>query len=92
MRAKSEVCCAGEVRIDLSEAPLDEEAEWHYLTTYRNGQVPDHLKSNYLEADNPPSHLPSRYTPPHVASRYSESPGSDFEDLGSLDGLFAIQS
>ena len=36
---------SGEVRIDLSQAPLDEEAEWHYLTTYRSG---------------PPSHPPSR--------------------------------
>ena len=62
--------CSGEVRIDLSHSPLDEEAEWHYLTTYTG--------------DNPPSHLPSRYTPPHTASRYSESPGSDFEDGYSL--------
>ena len=65
----------GEVRIDLSQAPLDEEAEWHYLTTYRSGQPDGHP---------PPSHLPSRYTPPHITSRYSESPGSDFEDGYSL--------
>ena len=60
---------SGEVRIDLSQASLDEEAEWHYLTTYRSG---------------PPSHPPSRYTPPPLTSRYSESPGSDFEDGYSL--------
>ena len=59
---------SGEVRIDLSEAPLDEEAEWHYLTTYRSG-LPD---------------PPSRHTPPPLTSRYSESPGSDFEDGYSL--------
>ena len=33
---------AGEVTIDLAQSPLDEEAEWHYLTTYKNG-LPDHL-------------------------------------------------
>ena len=26
---------AGEVTIDLAQSPLDEEAEWHYLTTYK---------------------------------------------------------
>ena len=33
---------SGEVTIDLAQSPLDEEAEWHYLTTYKNG-LPDHL-------------------------------------------------
>ena len=70
-----DIFVSGEVRIDLSQAPLDEEAEWHYLTTYRSG-LPD--------GQPPPSHLPSRYTPPHLTSRYSESPGSDFEDGYSL--------
>ena len=35
---------SGEVTIDLAQSPLDEEAEWHYLTTYKNG-LPDHLVS-----------------------------------------------
>ena len=65
---------SGEVRIDLSQAPLDEEAEWHFLSTTRTAGPTSH----------PPSHLPSRYTPPHLTSRYSESPGSDFEDGYSL--------
>ena len=92
----------GEVTIDLAQSPLDEEAEWHYLTTYKNG-LPDHLvssvllfslrsiqinfinlqKGSYGVGDDAPSSL-ARYTPPLVASRYSESPVSDFEDGYSL--------
>jgi len=75
----------GEVTIDLAQSPLDEEAEWHYLTTYKNG-LPDHLKGSFVrDADVPevPASI-TRYTPPLVASRYSESPVSDFEDGYSL--------
>eukprot|EP00090_Calanus_glacialis_P042916 TRINITY_DN7603_c0_g1_i1.p1 TRINITY_DN7603_c0_g1~~TRINITY_DN7603_c0_g1_i1.p1 ORF type:complete len:956 (-),score=223.25 TRINITY_DN7603_c0_g1_i1:635-3502(-) len=72
----------GEVTIDLAQSPLDEEAEWHYLTTYKNG-LPEHLKHSFLqEGDLPPPN--SHFSPTIVASRYSESPVSDFEDGYSL--------
>ena len=38
---------SGEVTIDLAQSPLDEEAEWHYLTTYKNG-LPDHLVGLFI--------------------------------------------
>ena len=76
----------GEVTIDLAQSPLDEEAEWHYLTTYGPGAMPDHHKSGrYSSRDTVDSVTGvTRYTPPLVASRYSESPVSDFEDGYSL--------
>ena len=43
----------------------------------------DFQKGSYGVGDDAPSSL-ARYTPPLVASRYSESPVSDFEDGYSL--------
>jgi len=73
----------GEVTIDLAQSPLDEEAEWHYLTTYKNG-LPEHLKHSFFKEGDMPPPPNSRFSPPIVASRYSESPVSDFEDGYSL--------
>ena len=42
---------AGEVTIDLAQSPLDEEAEWHILTTYKNG-LPDHLVNIFINLIN----------------------------------------
>jgi hypothetical protein len=68
----------GEVTIDLAQSPLDEEAEWHYLTTYKGRSLPDHLKRTfYADSGDLPAHLPP-------TSRYSDSPVSDFEDGYSL--------
>jgi hypothetical protein len=63
----------GEVTIDLAQSPLDEEAEWHYLTTYKGG-LPDRLKRTFYQDGG------EVYAP----SRFSESPVSDFEDGYSL--------
>jgi len=70
----------GEVTIDLAQSPLDEEAEWHYLTTYKGRSLPDHLKRTFF-ADSGDLSLPATNYPP---SRYSDSPVSDFEDGYSL--------
>ena len=75
------VCVAGEVTIDLAQSPLDEEAEWHYLTTYKGRSLPDHLKRTFYADSGDLAPLPSTNYPP---SRYSDSPVSDFEDGYSL--------
>ena len=74
------LCAPGEVTIDLAQSPLDEEAEWHYLTTYKGRSLPDHLKRTFY-ADSGDLALPPTNYPP---SRYSDSPVSDFEDGYSL--------
>ena len=72
---------SGEVTIDLAQSPLDEEAEWHYLTTYKGRSLPDHLKRTFF-ADSGDLSLPA--TNNYPPSRYSDSPVSDFEDGYSL--------
>merc|ERR1719347_1628617 len=80
----------GEVTIDLSQSPLDEEAEWHYLTTYKEG-LPEHLKRSYPGPGVGVGPLGDRFSPPPPLSggpgppsRYSDSPVSDLEDGYSL--------
>ena len=74
-------CAPGEVTIDLAQSPLDEEAEWHYLTTYKGRSLPDHLKRTFYADSADLANLPPSNYPP---SRYSDSPVSDFEDGYSL--------
>ena len=74
------ICIPGEVTIDLAQSPLDEEAEWHYLTTYKGRSLPDHLKRTFFADSGDLALPPSNYPP----SRFSDSPVSDFEDGYSL--------
>ena len=79
----------GEVTIDLAHAPLDEAPEWHHMATYKNQNLPEHLKQS-LFSERDATLLPSDHlSPPNATNRLSDSEISE-GDYGE-ESMFATR-
>ncbi|XP_050718371.1 uncharacterized protein LOC126999677 isoform X3 [Eriocheir sinensis] len=71
----------GEVVVDLSAAPLDDEPDWHYLSSHDDA-LPSHMRRGmYVDTESASTIASTDHlSPPSTTSRLSESDISDLED------------
>ncbi|XP_076044393.1 rab3 interacting molecule isoform X2 [Oratosquilla oratoria] len=74
----------GEVVVDLSAAPLDDESEWYYLSSHEDAIPPHMRRGMYVDTESASTIASTDHlSPPSTTSRLSES---DMSDIDLEDG------